>query len=279
MWFVLSGISMYCGAAVAVHTFDDLGALGVAWWRVFGAAIMLLLLRRSWRAGWTRREVMLAGLFGTVLAGMNTSFYLAIDRLPLGTTVAIEFLGPVAVAAVGSRTRRSLLALVLAAAGVAVLADVQMEASTTGLLFALGAAALWSGYIVLGARVASEAKAIDGLAIGMLIGAVVIAPIGLPSALGVIGAWWLMIPVLAAALLSNVIPYGIDQFVLRRITRARFALLLALLPVTATLIGVVALHQTPTGVEAAGIGLVVIGIAVSERSSRVGPEAVEAVGS
>jgi len=278
-WFILSGISMYCGAAVAVHTFDDLGAVGVAWWRVFGAGIMLLLLRRSWRAGWTRRELVLAGLFGTVLAGMNTTFYLAIDRLPLGTTVAIEFLGPVAVAAIGSRTRRAWLALALAAVGVGVLADVQMEASTTGLLFALAAAALWAGYIVLGARVASEAKAIDGLAVGMLIGAVVIAPIGLPSALGVIGAWWLIIPALVTAVLSNVIPYGIDQVVLRRISRARFALLLALLPVTATLIGLVALHQTPAWAEVAGIALVVAGIAVSDRASRPEPDAVETVGS
>ena len=207
--FVLSGISMYLGAAVAVHTFDDLGAVGVAWWRVFGAAVMLLVLRRSWRSGWSLRQLLLGGLFGTVLAGMNTSFYLAIDRLPLGTTVAIEFLGPVTVAALGSRTRRAWLALALAAAGVAVLADVQMEASATGLLFALGAAALWAGYIVLGARVATEARDIDGLAIGMLLGAVVIAPIGLPSALGVVGAWWLLVPALATALLSNVIPYGI----------------------------------------------------------------------
>jgi len=277
--FVLSGISMYCGAAVAVHTFDDLGAVGVAWWRVFGAGLMLLVLRRSWRRGWTRRQVLLAGLFGIVLAGMNTTFYLAIDRLPLGTTVAIEFIGPVAVAALGSRTWRAWLALALAAAGVAVLADVQMEASAAGLAFALAAAALWAGYIVLGARVASEARGIDGLAIGMLIGAVVIAPDGLPSALGVVGAWWLVVPALATALLSNVIPYGIDQVILRRIARARFALLLALLPVTATIIGFLALQQTPTPVEGFGIALVVFGIAVSERSTRPDPGGVEAVGS
>jgi len=277
--FVLSGISMYCGAALAVHTFDDLGAVGVAWWRVFGAGVMLLLLRRSWRAGWTGRQVLLAGLFGTVVAGMNTSFYLAIDRLPLGTAVAIEFLGPVAVAVIGSRSRRSWLALMLAAVGVGVLADVQMEANPAGLVFALGAAVLWAGYIVVGARVASDARGIDGLAIGMVIGAAVIAPVGLPSALGVIGAWWLLIPVLATALLSNVIPYGIDQVVLRRISRARFALLLALLPVTATLIGVVALRQTPTWAEGAGIALVVVGIAVSERSSRAERDGIEAVAS
>ncbi len=274
--FVLSGISMYVGAAVAVSIFDDVGAVGVAWWRVFGAGLMLLVLRRSWRAGWTRRQVLLAGLFGTALAGMNTTFYLAIDRLPLGTTVAIEFLGPVAVAALGSRTRRSWLALLLAAGGVGVLADVQMEASAAGLGFALAAAALWAGYIVLGARVATEARDVDGLAVGMLIGAAVLIPVGLPTALDAFAAWWLVAAALAAALLSNVVPYAIDQVVLRRIPRARFALLLSLLPVTATVVGFLALQQTPSWVEAAGIALVVAGIAVSERPR---PDPVEAVGS
>jgi len=117
------------------------------------------------------------------------------------------------------------------------------------------------------------------LAIGMLIGAVVIAPIGLPSAMGVIGSWWLLVPVLVTALLSNVVPYGIDQVILRRIPRARFAFLLALLPVTATVIGLLALQQSPSITEAIGIALVVVGIAVSERSGRSGADAVEAVGS
>jgi inner membrane transporter RhtA len=168
------------------------------------------------------------------------------------------------------------VALLLAAAGVAVLADVQLEANATGLAFALGAAALWAGYIVLGARVAGEARAVDGLAVGMLIGAVAIAPVGLAPAMGVIGEWWLLLPALATALLSNVVPYGIDQVVLRRIPRARFALLLALLPVTASVIGLAALRQTPSLIEVLGIALVVAGIAASERSRRPGP--AEAVG-
>ena len=94
-----------------------------------------------------------------------------------------------------------------------------------------------------------------------------------------VGAWWLIVPALATALLSNVIPYGIDQVILRRIARSRFALLLALLPVTATVIGFLALQQTPAWVEGVGIALVVVGIAVSERSPRPTPDAVEVVGS
>jgi len=275
--FVLAGISMYCGAAVAVSTFQHIGAAGVAWWRVFGAGLLLLALRRTRRTGWTRRRLLLAGLFGTVIAAMNTVFYLAIARLPLGTTVAIEFLGPVAVAALGSRHRRSWAALVLVAAGVAVLADVQFRVSPVGLAFALLAAALWAGYIVLGARVATGARSLDGLTVGMLIGAVALAPVGFPAAWGVTRAWWLLLPLLATALLSNVIPYTIDQMVFRRISRARFALLLALLPVTATVIGVVVLGQALALPEAAGIALVVIGIAVSERTPGPGRAEVEAV--
>ncbi len=264
--FVISGISMYAGAAVAVVAFDYLHAAGVAWFRVLWAGLIVVGLRRAWRGPWTRRQVFLAGLFGSALAAMNLTFYLAIDRLPLGTTVAIEFLGPVSVAVLGSRTLRSIGALGLTTAGVVVLADVQMRASVSGVVFALLAAACWAGYIMFGARVANEARAVDGLGVGMLIGVVVIAPIGVGPALGIVDRPWVLVLTLATALLSNVIPYGLDQVILRRIPRTRFAVLLALLPVTATLTGFLVLGQTPTTMELAGIGLVAVGIAVSERS-------------
>jgi inner membrane transporter RhtA len=264
--FVLSGISMYAGAAIAVTAFEYLDAPGVAWWRVMFAGALLTLVRRSWRGPWTRRQVVLAVAFGTVLAAMNLNFYFAIDRLPLGTTVAIEFAGPVAVAAAGTRSLRSLGALVLTAVGVVVLADVSFDISPAGVWFALAAAALWAGYIVLGARVAAGARAVDGLGIGMVAGSLVIAPVGLPPALRLGDAPWVLLLGLATAVLSNVVPYSLDQVILRRIPRARFALLLALLPATATVMGLVALRQTPGGLEVLGIGLVVAGIALSERS-------------
>lgn len=263
--FVVAGVSMYSGAAVAVVAFDYLPAAGVAWYRVLWAGLIVFLLRRAWRGPWTRRQVVLAGLFGTALAAMNLSFYLAIERLPLGTTVAIEFSGPVAVAAVGSRTRRAVGALGLTTIGVVVLADVQLEASPSGVAFALVAAALWAVYIVLGARVATEARAVDGLGLGMLVGVVAIAPFGLGSALQVGEHPWVLLLTVATALLSNVIPYGLDQVILRRIPRARFAFLLALLPVTATLTGFVALQQRPGLTELLGIGIVAVGIAVAQR--------------
>jgi inner membrane transporter RhtA len=264
--FIVSGISMYAGAAVAVTAFDHLDAPGVAWWRVLFAGLVITVLRRSWRGTWTRRQLVLAAAFGSVLAAMNLNFYFAIDRLPLGTTVAIEFAGPVAVAALGARTARSLLALGLTTVGVIVLADVSFEVSPAGVAFALAAAVFWAGYIVLGARVAAGARAVDGLGIGMLVGAVAIAPVGLPPALGFGEVPWVLLLALATAVLSNVVPYGLDQMILQRIPRSRFAFLLALLPVTATITGIVALRQAPSGIEVVGIALVVVGIAVSERS-------------
>jgi inner membrane transporter RhtA len=269
--FVLSGISMYAGAAVAVAAFDHLAAAGVAWWRVAIAGLVLAGIRRVWRREWTRRDLVLAGLFGSALAAMNLSFYLAIDRLPLGTTVAIEFAGPVAVAALGSRTFRSAGALLLTTAGVVILADVQFETNAAGVVFALLAAAFWAAYIVLGARVATTGPSVDGLGLGMLIGAVAIAPVALRPALEVFGSPWVLGLAATTALLSNIVPYGVDQVILRRIPRHRFALLLALLPVTATVTGVVALRQLPPGAEYAGIALVVVGLAMSDR--RPGPTA------
>jgi len=189
---------------------------------------------------------------------MNLVFYLAIDRLPLGTTVAIEFIGPVTVAAVGSRTRRDALALALAVLGVALLSGVRLEGSPAGVALALGAGALWAGYVVLGHRVAAERalRPRDGLAVGMLAGAVVLAPF----LVGTTGPAWSHPALLAACLgvgiLASVVPYALEQLAMTRLLRARFALLLALLPASAALVGAVVLGQVPGLLELAGIGLV-----------------------
>ncbi len=272
--FVLSGISQYAGAAIAVLTFEYLAPAGVAWWRVLGAGLMIVLIRRSWRRTWERRTLLLAAAFGATLAAMNLTFYLSIDRLHLGNAVAIEFLGPTAVAAFGIRSRRSWAALFMVLVGVAVLADLQWELEPLGVVFALLSAVFWAGYIVLGARVAKEGGAVDGLGIGMIFGAAVIAPFGLGAGLAALVTPWVVLLALATALLSNVIPYGLDQVILRRLPRHRFALLLALLPVTAALTGVVALRQFPAAGEVVGIALVVFGIAVSDRAEGIteGPE-------
>lgn len=260
--FVVSGVSMYIGASIAVVTFDYLAPAGVAWWRVLGAGAIIVLVRRSWRRSWTRRDLLLAALFGSALAAMNLSFYLAIDRLPLGNTVAIEFLGPTAVAALGSRTARAWTALALAAAGVLVLAGVESGGTLAGVGFALLAGALWAVYIVLGERVANRGAAVDGLGVGMLAGAVAISPFGMVPALEAIVEPWVVGLALTTAVLSNVVPYALDQHIFTRVSRPRFALLNSLLPVTATVVGLVALRQVPSPVDLLGIGLVITAIAL-----------------
>ncbi len=264
--FVVSAVSQYVGAAIAVGLFDELTAGGVAWLRVLAAGALIVVLRRAWRRTWTRAELGWSAAFGVVLAAMNLTFYLAIDELPLGNAVAIEFIGPIAVAAIGTRTARNAAALLLTVAGIALLAEVTPDATVRGLVFILMAGALWGGYILLGHRVAHSGVSIDGLGVGMAAGAVAIAPFGLGAVGPGIDAPSLLVLAALTGVLSNALPYGIDQVVLARLPRERFALLLALLPVTATLIGLIALHQTPTWPEAAGIAVIIAALTLSRRT-------------
>jgi inner membrane transporter RhtA len=262
-FFAIGAISQYAGAAIAVVLFEYVAAGTVALLRVVGAAIIIVVVRRSWSRPWSRATLAAAAVFGTVLALMNLSFYLAIDRLPLGNAVAVEFLGPVAVAAVGARSVRTASGLGLAAIGVAVLVGVTPQGSAAGFGFALLAGTFWAGYIVLGHRVAMSGAGVDGLGVGMAVGALVIAPFT-AGGLGALGTRPLLIlAALATGLLSNAIPYGIDQVVLARIDRARFALLQSLLPLTATVVGFAVLAQRPTVSELVGIALVAVAIVLA----------------
>ena len=258
--FVLGAISQYVGAALAVLLFASVPAAGVAWLRVVAAAAVLVAWRRPWHTRWSAARLRLVAAFGLALALMNLCFYLAIDRLPLGTAVAIEFCGPIAVAALGSRTRRDVAALVVAAAGVLALADVHVEGSPGGLALAAAAGVLWAGYIVLGHRVAGDGgiRSQDGLALGMAIGAVGLAPVLATSAVPALVSPPLLAACLLVGVASSVVPYALEQVAMRRLPRARFALLLALLPATAAVVGAAILGQVPGPVEAAGIALVVL---------------------
>jgi inner membrane transporter RhtA len=289
--FVVGGVSMYVGAALAVGLFAQASPAGVAWLRLAGAAVVLGVWRlvaaavgrrrnrradrssesdadrssRVERSRWTTRRVVLAGAFGIVTAGMNIVFYEAIARLPLGTAVAVEFSGPVLVAALGSRTRRDWLALGLVVVGVGLIADVRVEGSPLGVLFAFAAALAWAGYIVLGTRVSRAAgtagEGIDGLAIGFAVAVVLFSPLALTVG-RVAASPVLLASALGLGVLSSVVPYVLDQVVLRRLGRARFALLLAMLPLTATVVGLVGLAQIPAPLEAVGIAAVVGGVAL-----------------
>ena len=258
--FVLGAISQYVGAALAVLLFASVPAAGVAWLRVVAAAAVLVAWRRPWQTRWTAARLRLTAAFGIALALMNLTFYLAIDRLPLGTAVAIEFVGPIAVAALGSRTRRDVAALLLAAAGVVALADVHLTGSPGGFALAIAAGVFWAAYIVLGHRVAAdpELRPRDGLALAMAIGAVALAPFLISSAVPALVDPLLLAACLAVGVASSVVPYGLEQIAMRRLARARFALLLALLPATAAIVGALVLGQVPGFVESAGIALIVI---------------------
>jgi inner membrane transporter RhtA len=259
--FVTGGLSMYFGAALAVVLFTQLSPASVGWLRIMGAAVVLTLWRRPWRIAWRRRTFLLATAFSVVTGVMNIAFYEAIARLPLGTAVSLEFVGPVAVAAFGSRSLRHVSALLLVVAGVVLIAEVRWAGSPLGVLYALTAAACWAGYILLGRRLATDAGGVDGLAVGFAAATVALSPFALGT-----GPAWGSPRVLGIALgigvLATVVPYALDQVVLKRAGHVRFALLLALLPVTAAVLGFLVLRQVPSVVEAAGILAVVGGLAL-----------------
>ena len=258
-YFFTSAVFHYLGPSLAVLLFAHVGVLGVAWLRIAAAAVVFALWRRPWR-------VLLA--LGAVLAAMNSLFYLAVDRLPLATVGAIEFLGTIVLAAAGARTPRNLVALALAVGGVAVLTDVRLVGEPLGFAFAFVNCAGFVLYVVLGHRVASigagPLAGIDQLGAAMLVAAVVATPFGLHQAAAAFGhplwlAWGIGVGVC-----SSVIPYVTDQLAMARLPRATFSLMLALLPVFATLIGAVVLRQIPNAQDIAGIALVVAGVAVHQ---------------
>jgi inner membrane transporter RhtA len=274
-FFLTSAVFHYLGPSLAVLLFAHIAVLGVAWLRITSAAVVFALWRRPWRilkaAGRSQRLVFLA--LGVVLAAMNSMFYLAVDRLPLSTVGAIEFLGTVVLAAAGARTRRNVLALVLAVGGVCVLTAVRLSSQPLGLVFAFANCIGFVVYVILGHRIANTAadgsrssaspmSGIDQLGLSMLIAAVVATPFGIvPAEPSFTHPAWLAWGI-GVGLCSSVIPYVTDQLAMARLPRATFALMLALLPAAATLIGLTVLHQVPTLKDIAGIGLVILGVAV-----------------
>ncbi len=196
---------------------------------------------------------------------MNLTFYLAIDRLDLGKGVAIEFIGPICVAAFQTKSRRNALALALATTGVLVLSGFELGNEPLGLLFIFLASACWGAYIVIGSKVAQLNRGVSGLGVGLAIGAVVIAPFGAANS----GPAWHSPSILFACVLvglfSNALGYGIEQSIMRKIPVRRFSVLLALLPVTAVVFGFLFLDQTPTLIDLLGMSLVLIGVVVQQR--------------
>jgi inner membrane transporter RhtA len=269
VFFLVSAIFHYLGPAFAALLFGRVDVLGVAWLRIASAAAVFAAWRRPWRLlkSMSRSDRSKLVQLGLVLAAMNSLFYLAIERLPLGTVGAIEFLGPLVLAALGVRSRRNLFALGLAVGGVYLLTDIRIEGEPLGFLFAFANAALFVAYVVLGHGIAGRGgEGIDRLGLAMLSAIVWLTPVGIVGALPALVEPRLLLAGIGVGICSSVIPYVTDQLAMARLTRSTFALLLSILPATAMVIGVLVLGQIPTAVEVAGVLLVVIGVAVHEEA-------------
>jgi inner membrane transporter RhtA len=263
-FFVVSALFHYLGPSFAVLLFAHVGVLGVAWLRIASAAAVFAIWRRPWRSvvrGDSRSRMLVVAL-GTTLALMNSVFYLAIDRMPLATVAAIEFVPTIAIALIGERSVRNIVALVVAVAGVFLLIGFQWSGDKLGVLLAIANAALFAVYIVIGHAIsrAGGASGIDRLGLAMLVALVVAMPIGAADVLPVLSRPTLILAGIGVGLSSSVIPYVCDQLAMARLPRATFALMLTLLPATATIVGAVVLSQMPTLAEITGILLVAVGV-------------------
>ncbi|HEX9791804.1 MAG TPA: EamA family transporter [Kiloniellales bacterium] len=265
-WFAVSAVFHYLGPSFAVLLFPAIGVLGVAWLRIASAAAIFAPWTKPWRTvkkADARTRLLLVGL-GVCLAVMNTAFYLALDRLPMSLVAAMEFVGTIGVAFYGLRTGRNLAALALTVAGVFLLIDVKWSSDPVGLFWAALNGALFVGYIVLGHRISESGASggVDLLGAAMAIAFVFIMPIGIVEAAQAFGSVELVLAGIGVGVCSSVIPYISDQLAMSRLPRASFALMLALLPAMATLIGVIVLAQIPSLQDSIGVLLVMAGVAI-----------------
>lgn len=246
-------LTVQFGAAIAKSLFAQLGPGGVVLLRVCFAALVLMAIWRPWRGfrqRFTRADVAAIVAFGLVFATMNFTFYLSIDRLPLGVAVTLEFVGPLGVAVAGSRRLLDALWVALAAAGILLFAPIPAGGATqldpVGLGFALLAGGLWACYIVLSSRVGKAAPGGGGLALALTIGTIAILPVGILSAGPALLNPLLLLAGAAVALLSSVIPYSLEFIALRRMSTGAFGVFMSLEPGIATLVGLLVLHETLT---------------------------------
>jgi len=240
-------ISVQLGAAVAKSLFDSLGPGGTVFLRIAFAALVLFLLVRPKLGGHDRAGYLVAGLFGLTLAGMNFSIYLAFDRIPLGVAVTLEFVGPLGVAVAGSRRLLDLLWVVLAAAGILLLAPLSvlggMDLDPVGVAFALLAGCLWASYILLSARTGSAFPGGTGLVIALCVGTFVLLPFGITGAGHALLDPKLLLAGFGVAMLSTAIPFSLDLEALRKIPARIFGVLMSLEPAVAALAGLVVLGE------------------------------------
>ena len=236
--------SVQIGSAVARTVFDEVGANGITLLRLALSALLLMLAVRPRLHRWSRAQLGAAALLGLAMGAMNLTFYLAIRTVPLGVAVTVEFLGPLTVALAQTRRLRDLLWVVLAGGGVALLGlDDRGDIPLGGLVFALLAGTCWGLYILASARVGKLVPGIDGLAVALVVSALLALPFGASGVAEGIGAWHVLLAGVAVALLSSVIPYGLELTALRRLPTRVFGILMSLEPAAAALAGLAVLGQ------------------------------------
>ncbi|MFI2185450.1 EamA family transporter [Streptomyces sioyaensis] len=269
---VIGGIvSLQFGSSVAVLLFPRAGALGVVTLRLVVAALVLLVVCRPKVRGYTRGDWATVLAFGVALAGMNSLFYQAIDRIPLGAAVTLEFLGPLILSVATSRRMLSLVWAALALGGVVLLGREGFDGlNLAGAAFALAAGGLWAAYILLSARTGQRFPQADGLALAMTVAALLSLPLGVVSAGGA-----LLDPVTlglgaAVALMSSVLPYTLELLALRKLPASGFAVMMSLEPAAAATAGFLVLHQALGWAEVLAIGLVVVASVGAVRSAGKG---------
>ena len=256
-----SVVSVQFGGALAATLIPVAGVLGSVLLRLaLASAVMLLVVRPSWR-GHPREHWWVVTQFGLTLAVMNTAFYAAIDRLPVGVAVTLEFLGPLALAAATSRSRRDVLAVALALVGVVLISGALStpwaELDLLGMALALLAGAAWAGYIIVSGRTGQRFAGIDGVAWAMVIATVIVAPFALTKSATALLAVPTLARGLGIALLSSVIPYSLENVALRRLAPQVFGILLSLEPAVAALAGLLVLGQRLSPAQSAGMVSVV----------------------
>lgn len=282
LFILASCFSLQFGAALATQLFPEIGSWGTTALRLGIAAIVLLIVVRPKVHRFTRQQWVAVAVFGVAIGAMNGAFYASIDRIPLGTAVAIEFLGPLTVAAVLSTRRTDLLWVLLALAGVGLFGVESFigvaSLDPIGVLFALVAAVFWGLYVLSSARVGQLVPGQDGLAVAMAIGALAILPLGAQGAVAGVTDLRLLGLAVGTALLASVLPYTLELSALRRLPRHVFGIMLSLEPVVALLAGVVLLSQEATAARIAAALLVVVasaGVTLTARSS--GPDVPQPV--
>ncbi len=252
--------SVQFGAGIAVRLFDRVGPGGAVMLRLVLSALVLLALSRPSVRGKSRAAWLSVLTFGLILGVMNWSFYEALHRIPLGIAVTVEFLGPLAVALLGSRRPLDLLWCLLAAAGVAVIALPGSTGNVTwsGVLLAAVAGVLWAGYILTSQRVGTHFPAVDGLALSLCIAGLVVVPIGIHDGGSALFDPSVLLAGFGIAMLSSLIPYSLELIALRRLTASAFGLLMSLEPAFGAFAGALVLRQHLGAATLVAIGMVIV---------------------